>query len=343
MAKKQLTPLESKKPDEGGEWQGPSWLDQLAWTWFRRPQGGSETAPRKWIPRISQYWQSPSPLGPEVPPGVIPVNQSPWLAYFKALGMDTTSFEDMPTDQFNMMAPVILDQFNKNREFTWGQQQTEQSQKSQRAMAEAKAAEVGYNQNWLAGMQAERQRIAEKTPIGAERAQLNAQQMGLWADQARMELENRTWSFEKLRNEIMSSAAPRDWVIKEKARLAVNPYAVALTRFTGYQGMGEGGPVERNPFMGQIPSSGEPRYYTGAPEVPTDVQQFLNQQNRTFGAPIETPSGQQWAAAPWTTQQKLIGYGEAIGTPEADLLGNIQKLLPNNPTRGMNWMPARAR
>ncbi len=230
------------------------------------------------------------------------------------------------------------------QQFDWQKQQQQQEWNQSEATKREQAANI---QNIAAQLQQQMQGSPGVTYSGKEQMSrdLLAAQSQSAAESARMKLDQMASSFESMRNEIMSSAAPRDWVVREKARLAINPYEVAKQKWIPYQGVNNQDTAQRNidQYGEQLSNitSNLTAQYSGTPQMPGDVQQFTRGQG--FGAPIETPSGQSWMASPWSTQQKLIGYGEAMGTPESDLLGNIKSMLPNNPSRGTAWTSARRR
>jgi hypothetical protein len=59
-------------------------------------------------------------------------------------------------------------------------------------------------------------------------------------------------------------------------------------------------------------------------------------------APITTPSGQQWMAAPPTVQQGLAGYGTWAGYNLPDILAQMYRMQPQTPLGAgrQGWAPA---
>ncbi len=317
------------------------WKKQRPW----RAQGMTEQEYTSYLQ--SQLQQKKQKAFESVAPTKQP-DYSPWAPLLKqAYGVDIQGLEKASPEQMGFLE-LLLPQLASNRELQTKLSAQERQAELDRQTAQENRALDTVMAEWS---RQEARKGKGENAFGKEQQErkvaLDAQQMGIWADEAKFELEKRSYGFETMRNEIMSSAAPRDWVVREKTRLAINPYQERLASFVGYQGMGESGIPNQNPFMAQIPigvnlKTGERVRYTGVPEVAGEVQPFMGKE-KSFGAPIETPSGQAWFPAPWTTQEKLIGYGEALGTPESDLLGNIKRMLPRSPSQGISWTPASRR
>lgn len=85
----------------------------------------------------------------------------------------------------------------------------------------------------------------------------------------------------------------------------------------------------------------------GTPPAPPWLSQFVPSQvagQPITQAPIRTPSGQQWAATPWSVQQGLAGYADFAGyRPIEDILAHMYQMQPATP-RGagyQTWQPVR--
>lgn len=71
------------------------------------------------------------------------------------------------------------------------------------------------------------------------------------------------------------------------------------------------------------------------PPAPPGLSRFVPSQvtgQPITRAPTTTPSGQQWAATPWSTQEMLRGYTQYAGyRPFEDVLGHMRQMLPAMP------------
>ncbi len=171
------------------------------------------------------------------------------------------------------------------------------------------------------------------------------------------EVRDKFNAFEGARQQILETTSPRDWVIREKAKIMDNPYAGYMARplMTGGTGgigresMGEGGGSWQD-YQANVEEMASPTGTitagTNAPPslygqniIPTGVTKFTQKGLGTFGTKVETPSAQGWAAAPWTVQQQLFGYLEGLGQQPSDLLAAMTRMQPNEPSRGAAWRP----
>ncbi len=213
------------------------------------------------------------------------------------------------------------------------------------------------------------QQEAQRATVGAN---LRLQQANDWAI-------GRVGAFEQARQQILATTSPRDWVIRQKAMAMENPYVGQETRGFIYGnavgnpiGMGQS-PSEtyqRSQETLMNPVGGEGLY---GQSVPSGIQKFLGNRNPygtqqqvqgvipgwnppfaqgrpnpyefvpyaagTCGTPVETPSGQGWASAPWSVQQQLLGYLEGLGQQPAEMVASMQRMQPNEPSRGTSWKP----
>jgi hypothetical protein len=220
----------------------------------------------------------------------------------------------------------------QNRKWEVEDQQTKQ--KMTEAVAQAKGYEA-YQNAALASANADRantgawERATQSSATAPRMAQINRA----------ADMENMASQFESMRQQILDNTAPRDWFVREKARLAVNPYA-GLTQ-------GSGGPSGDTPPMA---STLNPRnsLWTGGVfpsdqvNVPENIKGFLSGA-KNFGSAIETPSAQTWGVSPYATQQGLLGYSEALGQNPVDMATQMRNMLPNNPSRGTQWSVRRQR
>ncbi len=77
------------------------------------------------------------------------------------------------------------------------------------------------------------------------------------------------------------------------------------------------------------------------PTIPAEIQSYL--QKPEFGAPVVTPSMQQWNIMPWSTTEKLRGYSEAsFGKPSwQELLDRMTMARPEPAQRVGRYTPYR--
>jgi len=103
--------------------------------------------------------------------------------------------------------------------------------------------------------------------------------------------------------------------------------------------------VAKEWYLGQLPRLKEKKKdRPSAPPSPGWLPEFSPGQiagKELQRLPVETPSGQQWSATPWSHQQGLAGYmdwqgGEAYG----DMLSRMAMMTPQTP-RKASWRPAR--
>lgn len=215
--------------------------------------------------------------------------------------------------------------------------------------------------------------------------------------------------FEDMRREILSSAAPREWVVREKARLAPNPFEpqtisagaeagrvqddlnlaqqeeknasaafkatsgrvtddativqpwevnLAQTRYENAVAKRQGlenyiktlqpQVAEEQKWAQPRPTAtgfqiGEPEapYVPQKPQIPKELQQYFG--IKEFGQPVEMPSGQRWAGAPWTGREQFMGYAESLGGQPRDILDYLERSLPRTPSIPGGWSPTRQR
>lgn len=119
---------------------------------------------------------------------------------------------------------------------------------------------------------------------------------------------------------------------KETERLAIR---------TNLQAKYPGQPYEEHLSEEQIrPTVEKPTTAPTPSWLPKFVPTLAGKSNISKQA-IETPSGQSWAATPWSQQQGLGGYAEWTGKSMNDIIGQMNVMLPQNPTLGSRWRPAR--
>ncbi len=303
---------------------------------FQRETLGTASRAKTWTP-------SNKPEITEEPKKEAKGNRS-WLTnIIQQLGIDIPL--DMSPEDLGLFL-TLFPLLQQQQELRSREQQGLTQQKTAEAQTQAKAYETGYNTYLQQQRQAQMQNYLSNEMyqnIGAVASRnALAAQMSAAADKARMELQGRQQGFETMREQIMASTAPRDWVVREKARLAVNPYTVMVKNFQGYQGVSSAQPQEQiEQYALQIPQNPQVTY-TGSPELPAEVAGFTRG-SKEWGAPAEVASGQKWGTTTPSTQEMLFGYLEGLGQQPADYLAQMQAMLPNAPTKGRSWTPYRAR
>lgn len=290
--------------------------------------------------------------------------------------------------------------------------------------------ELGQQQQqWQSEMGTRMAEVGTQKELARRVAEANwyeqeAQRMSGWSqqnEQAIRESEQRKMAqeFEWWRSNIMSGTAPRDWVVREKAKLAQNPFEVQPQTAEDYQAKMKEGQQEAQQAVKEAESEvanaqkswndlaarvvddyeiiapgevvkAQYRYNNavnrlnaiettmnspsnlaalaeeqaaGAPrvdafgnvtvgtweppstpkklQIPTDVLPFM--QNKEFGSPVVTPSGQQWSASPWSTKERVLGYAESIGQFPEDIYNQMEMMRSNTPRIAYQWSPARQR
>ncbi len=182
--------------------------------------------------------------------------------------------------------------------------------------------------------------------FGQEEAQKATVEANLKLEQRNAMIGQRINAFEQARGQILANTSPRDWVIREKARLATNPY-IENPSIGFISGAGVGSDIGRGQSPSQaynygtstMGSSFVPPESYGGMTMPTELGKFTQKGQTAFGTKVETPSAQGWASAPWSVQQQLLGYYEALGGQASDLAAAMQRTQPNEPSRGTAWKP----